>query len=270
MPSTIRERQTSWTTLTEAADDAHAAMIKAEQQIEQIKASDMYADDYKTKLIQQQRAGLEQTVNGLMSRAQSARDTLLDAARELDAPAGDTTAQLLAETRAQRAWSRIKPQLDAGVHWSTLLDQAVAARDGGTVLAMRDELPAYVQSTLGADAQVDAGQLGRALDIATFRALGDDKGPGTAARLRLHVETRWPITERVIEQAVFGRDLRRAMSIEYAKREAADLEAKLGETPKEAPPAVTRDQFQSMNAGQRNELHHTNPDLYQVLAGRTA
>lgn len=270
MPS-IRDRQTAWSALTQVAEDAATAMAKAEQRIEQIKASDMYAPDYKRQLIEQERAKLEQDTRELMGRSQTARDTLLEAAGELDSPQGDTTAQLLAETRQQRAWARIKPQLDAGVHWSTLLDQASAARDQHTLVALASELPAWLAATTaGSDAPVDTAQLRRALDIATFKALGDDKGPGTAARLRLHVETRFPIAELAIQQAVLGRDMTRAMSLVYAQREAADVDAKLGLTPQEAPPAVTREQFAGMNGAQRNELHQSNPDLYRELSGRTA
>ncbi|MET7752593.1 hypothetical protein [Micromonospora sp. NPDC005367] len=225
---TIRDRQTAWSILTSAADDATAARTKTDQQIEKISTSDMYAPDYKTKMIKQQRDGLEQATKALLDQAANARDTLLEAARELDAPAGDATAQLLAETRAQRAWSRIKPQLDAGTHWSTLLDQAVAARDGGTLAAMRDELAAYLQASGGADASVDREQLRRALDVATFKALGDDNGPGTAARLRLHVDARYPLAETTISQASGGRNLNGAVAVAYARQEAEAIEAQLG------------------------------------------
>lgn len=265
-------RQAAWSILLDATEEALAAQRKAEQEIEKIEASEMYADDYKRKLIDNQRSALESTARELLARATVARDTLLDAAQELDAPTGDTTEQLLAETRQQRAWARLKPQLDAGVHWSQALDRATAARDGHALVALAAELPSWLQAaTAGTDAQLDVNQLRRALDVATFRALGDDQGPGTAARLRLHVATRFPIAQQVIEQAALGRDLTRALSIEYAKRDAADTEAELGEPPAGGGEgAVTREQFQLMTGAQRNELFQTNPGLYQEVSGRTA
>lgn len=270
MPKTTRERQAAWATLTEAAETAAAALAKAEQEIESIKASEVYAPDYKTKLIQQQRDSIEQTGRALMSQATDARETLLAAAAELDAPQGDTTAQLLAETREQRAWSRIKPQLDAGAHWSQILDDAAGNRDRHALAALAAELPAYLRATAtGSDVELDSDTIRQQLDIATYRALGDDKGPGTAARLRLHAQTRYPVAELAIQQAVSGRSLERSLALVYAQRQAADIDAKLGEAPQASNGQhVTADQFAAMNPAQRNDLFNTNPGLYRELSGR--
>lgn len=234
MPISIRDRQTAWSILTSAADDTLTAINQMEQQITTIRTSEIWTSEHKAKLIEEQHTNVKQAAEETLRRVTSARDTLLTAAAELDSPRGDATMQLLAETRAQRAWARVQLQLAAGVHWQSILDQAVASRDAGTVLALRDELPAYLQATASMAAGGDmrrAAQpldIGRTLDIAAFKTMGDDNGPGTAARLRLHAELRYPLAHSVISQAVLGRDLTRAMSIEFAKRDVAAVEAQIG------------------------------------------
>ena len=226
---TIAERQKAWTDLTDAPEVVEQARRAAAERIDLIKNTGMYSEDHKRQLIAEQREALEAIGREQLARAKAARDRLLADSRELDTQGGgDTTAQLLAETRQGRAWDRVRAQLDGGRHWSTLVDEAVQARDAASIRALAAELPAYMKAAGGRDAeQLDVQQLAEHLDVATYRVLGDDQGPGTAARLRLHAATRYPLAQQVIESAVLGSDMTRAMSISYARKDAERIEARL-------------------------------------------
>jgi hypothetical protein len=62
---------------------------------------------------------------------------------ELPQFATDPNETLLVEHRLSRAWNRVKPQLDAGRHRSSILCDAVAQGDLDTLRALRAELPGW-------------------------------------------------------------------------------------------------------------------------------
>lgn len=235
MPISLTQRQQAWSDLIQAPEEVAEARRTADEQIERIQASDMYSDDYKSQLIQQQRDGVNQAIATAMQRVNEAREILLSASSELSGPQGDATTQLLSETRQQRAWARVRPQIEGGRAWGQVLAEAVQARDAATVLAMATEMPAWAQAQrkrpggMASEGDLDLDGMHRALDVATFKALGDDKGPGTAARARLHVAAQYPVAQSVITQAAKGKDLNGALAVHYAKNEAAAIEAQLGD-----------------------------------------
>lgn len=234
---TIRDRQTAWSTLTHTGDEALTTGRTAAEKIASVRQDQNLSDRYRDELITQQQRQLTEQLAGHRATVDNARQTLLDAAAELSRPAGDPTTQLLAETRQQRAWARIRPQLDAGRTLSDILAEVVAARDDAAVLALATEAPAWVQTNhprAGGLAQLgdtgpDLDGLRQALDVATVRVLGDDKGPGTAASLRLHVTAQYPLAVAKLDQAVTGRgDLRTAYAVKFAQQAADTIAAQLG------------------------------------------
>lgn len=243
---TITERQAAWSTLTHTGDEAVTAARTAADRIAGIRQDPNLSDRYRDELIGQQRAQLAEQLAAHRATVNDARRTLLAAAAELSRPTGDTTAQLLAETRQQRAWARIRPQLDAGRGLRDILAEAVTARDDAAVLALAVEAPAWVQANhpraSGLDRLGDGGPdlegLRQALDVATARVLGDDKGPGTAASLRLHVTAQHPLAVAKLDQAATGgRDLGAAIAVKQAEQTAHAIAAQLGGNATDTDPA---------------------------------
>lgn len=241
MPISITQRQRAWSTLTSGIDDALTAAKNIGAAIENLRDDSRYADDYKTGLIEQQKATLTETLAKSRQDIDAARETLLTGARELSTPQGDATAQLLAETRQQRAWERIKPQLDAGRNWRKVLDDAVATRDGAALVALRQEMPAYAQAQRKpergmaalADTPLNLDDMHHVIDAAIYRVLGDDQGHGAAAALRLHVAARYPVAVAKLDQAGDVRPgtdrLAKALTVNFAEKEAARIEALFSE-----------------------------------------
>ncbi len=239
MPITIAQRQAAWSTLTSLGEEAIAAERAAAERIAAHRQDPNLSDRYRDELIGQQRQRHTEQIDAHRAALEDARRTLLDAAAELAQPSGDATAQLLAETRQQRAWDRIRPQLDAGRGLSDILAEVVDAKDAAAVLALAVEAPAWVQANhprasgierLG-DGGPDLTGLRRSLDVATARVLGDDKGPGTAAKLRLHVAAQYPVAAAQLDQAAAGgRDLGSVIAVKQAQQQAATIAARLNGT----------------------------------------
>lgn len=234
MPS-IRERQSAWSALTSTASETDAVAKAAAARIAEIKADDTLSDSYKQTLIKQVQEKTAATVDAARQGITAARETLLASAGELSNPGGDTTAQLLAETRQQRAWSRILPQLNAGRALPDILAEAVNAKDGAAVLALAAEAPAWAQANRPRSSglnrltqgELDLTNLRQSLDVATARVLGDDQGHGTAALLRLHVAAHHPVAVAQLDQAANGLTLRSTFAVKLARQSADGIAAQL-------------------------------------------
>lgn len=235
MAITLQQRQNAWAVLASTASRARDLADSTAAEITKIRESNVWADRHKAEQIQHHQEGLAGQLQDLTVEATQARDLLVTAARELDQPAGDSTAQLLAETRRGRAWDRIRPQLDVGRPLGEILDAAERDQDAAALAALRTELPSWVEAraprpgglaSLGSQ-PTDVSGLLRRLDIAAARSLGDDKGIGTAARLRLHAETMYPLAEAHIAIARDGRTLQTTLAAKMAQQGADAVQAEL-------------------------------------------
>lgn len=242
MKITAQQRQAAWSTLTSAASRARELATAAADRTATIRQSTAWSDTHKTDLIKQVEEDLAEQLQTLTDEAAQARDTLTTAARELSQPHGDSTAQLLAETQRGRAWDRVRPQLDAGRPLEQILDAAVRDHDAATLAALRTEMPAWMEARQQRPSglasleigPVDTTGLLRRLDVATVRALGNDQGIGTAARLRLHADTMYPVAEASIAAARTGNPrgtLQTALAVKVAQQAADRVRADLGEAP---------------------------------------
>ncbi len=79
----------------------------------------------------------------LRTAAEGAAATVLGWRQEQPDTAGDSSAQLLAEMQEQRAWARMRAQLDAGTPARTLIEQARQAGDYRSLIALRAEFAAW-------------------------------------------------------------------------------------------------------------------------------
>jgi hypothetical protein len=235
---TLTKAQEAWSVLTSAADEARAVAQAAAERIAEIRGDDTRSDSWKQAAIQRIK---DETAAAIAARRQAvadARATLLAAARELSRPpSGDPAAQLLAETRQQRAWARILPQLTAGRPLRDILAEAVDAKDVAAVTALAAEAPAWVQANHQgasgldrlADGRPNLDGLRQALDVAIVRVLGDDNGLGSAARYRLHVAAHYPLSMAKLAQAAAGGrgDLESVLATTYAQQAADAITAQL-------------------------------------------
>lgn len=236
-----QQRQQAWSTLSNAGNQARELSRETAAKIDEVRANGNWTERYKDEQVAKLREGLEANLAEIRSGADAARDLLGQVAAELDQPAGDSAAQLLAETRQQRAWERARTQLDAGRSHHDLIKAAGAAGDAATLAALRSELPAYLEGKhprpsgldgRGESAAVDVAHLNRALDVATARGLGDDKGAGTAARLRLHASTQHAVAAAQVKLGTVGRgNMAAALEATMAKRAAEQTQQELGEAP---------------------------------------
>lgn len=233
---TIEQIQAAWQTLATAVDDARKLAADVTGRVAEIRDSDQWADDYKRELIGQWQSYGADTAAALRRKVDQAAATLLDAAKDSDEPAGGDTRQLLTETRAQRAWGRLRGLLDSGRDWQTLVDESEQRRDRDAVRALLDELPAYLRARAPkpTDGRPDWDEraVAERLDVAAVRVFGDKTEPGRAARLRLHVAARHPLALAVLDVTdgqLVGRvdQLGAAIATHYAERTAARIEGQL-------------------------------------------
>ncbi|RCW38476.1 hypothetical protein DFQ14_12219 [Halopolyspora algeriensis] len=208
MPSNaVRMSQKAATDLAQRGERAAQLRAQLAAKLDTIRSDERLSEQYKAQLIEQARAEYTDNAARLRSLLDSDRETMLTAAAELDRP-GDVNAQLLAETRQQRAWDRARPMLDNGRTWRSVLAEAEKAGDTDTVQALAAELPAYFEAgrsiTGGmqgnADQALDQDNATRILRGAVARTLGNDNGPGTAARLRLQAEAHAPVVEAQLDR----------------------------------------------------------------------
>ena len=101
---------------------------------------------------------VERVANAAGAAAARLRASAQDAARVVVAwreaqpsTAGDVNERLLAEMQEQRAWARLRPQLDAGANVRSLIAAAEDAADVASLSALRAEFPAWASA---ADAPV--------------------------------------------------------------------------------------------------------------------
>lgn len=185
MSITLKQRQDAWALLTDATRKDKARQLAEDMSARQkaILANSQWSEEYKRERLTAERDQARQQVEAWAAQVEGARQTLRTAAEELSQPSGDATAQLLAETRQQRAWERVRPLLDKGRPWFQVLTAAEESRDAATLLGLSAELPSYLDVAGGK--ALDLPGVRQALDLAIGRGLGDDKGPGTAAQLRV-------------------------------------------------------------------------------------
>ncbi|MEV4708875.1 hypothetical protein [Actinoplanes sp. NPDC049316] len=236
MTITLQQRQKAWTVLTEAPDQARAAAKTTTTKIEEIRANENWSDKHKAEQIAKLQEDLDRQLATIRKDADDARDVLAAAAEELAQPQGDTNTQLLHETRTGRAWARVRPQLEAGRSHREILKEAADRRDHATLTALAAELPAYLEAARTrpgglagrATQPLDMAGVRREIDIATARGLGDDKGFGTAARLRLHAASAHPVVHTVVDHVRGGGgNLTTAFRVKYAQQEAEATTAAL-------------------------------------------
>lgn len=187
MPISLRTRQNAWSTLTAAIEgekvNALAEAMAARQKA--ITVNDQWSESYKREQLDAERTKAREQAEALAAEVDGARQTLRTAAEELAQPTGDPTAQLLAETRQERAWQRVRPLLDNGRAWHKVIAEAEKARDAMLLVALAAELPSYLEAKSSPRDPISQHDVRQRIDLATARALGDDQGYGTAAQLRL-------------------------------------------------------------------------------------
>jgi hypothetical protein len=119
--------------------------------------------------------------------ARAAQEAITDFAADQAAATGDSTTQLLEETRAARAWHRARTLLDSG----RSVPSVVAGADVDTLRALRAELPTYLaaQTTppTGIEASLaedfDPAPVLRTIDRALSEKLPGDQGHALRYRL---------------------------------------------------------------------------------------
>lgn len=223
MPINATERERAREMLTagpvRAAD--HLAVI--DQSIEQVRRDQDISEQLRATRLEKLRGDRQQHLDSYRAEVGQAAETLRSAAAELEAPPADAASALLAETREQRAWARAQRQLDAGMSWPAIVTAAENAGDAAALRALRQELPVHLDPRGSRDV---ATAVGRVVDLATARSLGDDGGAGTAARARLHAEAHLPAAEAALTALSAGRgDLGSAMRARAAEKEAQSIAA---------------------------------------------
>ncbi|MFI5931278.1 hypothetical protein [Actinoplanes sp. NPDC051494] len=220
-------------------DEARIATHETAEKIEALRADEKISDRYRDDQIQQLREDLTQRLDEIRAEADGDRDRLLAEAGKLDLPQGDAAAQLLAETRQGKAWNRVRAQLDAGRGHHEIFAEAVTRGDRDMILAMRAELPSFLESQQKRPGGIanrmieplELGQLRHALDLGLAKALGDDDGVGTAARLRLTATTQHAVAAGQVELGQKGRgNLPAAFAATTALRTAERTMQELGDT----------------------------------------
>lgn len=231
MPISLTERQAAWTVLAESPHKAEEIRRAFPDRIAEFTANDQLSDSYRKELIDKARQDALDALDGIKRTAQAARETLEQAARELSEPSGDTSAQLLDETRQGRAWERIRPQLDKGRGPRDLIAEAEKARDRSALLALAAELPAYLETQRphgvgligGVREPLDLAELRDTLDLAIGRTLGSDHGPGSAAQVRVFLSAVNPLVESQLDSAgKVARGWNTGLSEAYANKMAGD------------------------------------------------
>ena len=238
MAITITQRQQAWSTLTNASQDARDLADKAKRTITALQEDDRYAPEYKAQQTREIRDRLHQDLADLTAETQAARDLLHTAAGELSQPQGDANPQLLHETRQGRAWDRIRPQLESGRPHTEIITEAVNRKDAAALAALSVELPSWMETRrdrpggmaeMGAG-PLDLGGLRQRLDLATAQVHGDDKGPGTAARLRLHADAQHELVTATVEHARgTSPGLQTAIVVNMAQQNVESVEQQLAD-----------------------------------------
>ncbi|GAA4682195.1 hypothetical protein [Phytohabitans rumicis] len=248
MPVTIEQIQSAWSTLVKAPESARQLADQIAEQIATIDQGDQWAPAYKREAIAKWRQHGAESLAPMRRDVDQAAETLMTAATEGDRPTGSDTAQLLAETRAGRAWARLRPLLDSGRSWPSIVAEIERRGDRPGVDALLDELPAYLRTRTPASLDTavddqgedDPAAVTERLQVAAVRVLGDREGRGRSARLRLHVAARHPLALAALDAAdarVTGRTdgLGAAIATQYAERQAARIESMLTSSTEPTP-----------------------------------
>ncbi|QUG99816.1 hypothetical protein HUO13_02475 [Saccharopolyspora erythraea] len=248
--TTLRQRQDALATLARIGDEATRIRTRLADRISALRTDERYAEDYRAKLIEQARAEAATEAKQLHRRADAAREAVLTAAHELEQPTGNTAAQLLTATHEKRAWDRVRPMLEAGRSWQSVLANVERNGDGATVQAIAAELPAYVESTRtithamngNAGEPLDLGHVTHALQLSLERTLGNDNGPGSAATLRLRVEADGPVADAHLDRLVSetaGRQtgIGDAVAVQLAEQQRDAIRAELSTPAQQYQPA---------------------------------
>jgi hypothetical protein len=162
---------------------------------------------------------------------------------ELPQFATDPNETLLVEHRLSRAWNRVKPQLDAGRHWSSILSDAVAQGDLDTLRAFRAELPGWAggRETYSGEPSTAAGievgsvefrqQVQSQVDAAMARVATGTEADAAELRIRSAVTLGLvdalltPLSQEAASVGSYG--LAEAIAVKAAETELAVVEAAL-------------------------------------------
>ncbi|NYH78808.1 hypothetical protein FHR84_002133 [Actinopolyspora biskrensis] len=94
--------------IAQYGENTRAYRSQLAERVDALRADKRYSDEYRATLIEQVRAEYRDHAARLRSLLDHDRQQAREAAEQLDRP-GDVNAQLLAETRQQRAWNRVRP-----------------------------------------------------------------------------------------------------------------------------------------------------------------
>jgi hypothetical protein len=111
----------------------------------------------------------------------------------------DPQEALLAEMREQRAWARLRPQLDAGAMVEALIREAREVRDVASLHALKAELPAYVAASTGRQGMISLGVVDQAVNDALLEVL-PEPARGLLDVELMHAEF-GPAAVQAVEQA---------------------------------------------------------------------
>lgn len=226
--------------VTKHGDRAETLRTEFAAKVQTVRDDERLSDKYKQEQIGKLRNEYAQQANELRSRVENGKQSVSNAAHTLKKPQGDANQQMLTETRQNRAWDRTWPQLDNGRSWQSLLREAEKAGDTATVQAIANELPAYLEANRSSSnhdqTTPDRGNVNRALRSALARSLGDDGGPGTAARFQTQSEAHTPVVEaqldRLDREVAGGRSsMGDAVGKRYAEQARDKALAELDQTP---------------------------------------
>lgn len=214
---------------------APAQLRALREEYQQKRAEHTQNPDWSERYREQQLASLRERTEAAFLQAREQVAAAREAIADWRSPvASSVEAQILAEQREARAWTRAERMLSTGVAAQALIDQAVTGGDVDTLRALKAELPSYLGSQLAGrtleERQVATVDAGRAIDLALAKALPDG-GEKQALRARLRVEALAPIAEQELaftssvllgQNASFS-NLQHAIQIEYLKSDAAPV-----------------------------------------------
>lgn len=165
--------------------DADRVRDQFARDLEQVRQSDL--EKKGTEWRDREVERIVDAVGGQVERLRGSAEAAVEAIHEWIASqdtAGDVNERLLAEMQEQRAWTRMRAQLDAGADVSTLIGEARQMGDVRALTALRAEWVAYV-------ATVDrpTGPAGQVLDEVDD-ALAEVAPKKVRAVLRLSRDTR--------------------------------------------------------------------------------
>ena len=143
--ATVSAARRAMERLAALPDQLRQARAEHDRRMEELNgptAREVWSEAYRTRQLDQAQARYVDTVTALRAQRDQMAADLTQLAVEVDQfpPDGDA---LLIETRMGKAWERLRPQLEAGRHWSSVVADATAEGDVDTLRALRVELPAW-------------------------------------------------------------------------------------------------------------------------------